>query len=513
MAWYGRKPERPTRSAHAPRCSWPAGCRNSTWDLAGRCPHHRGATTAGQTPPAAAAAGTDPFASPGPTVAQQLIDTDGRLDQRVAVILADRGVTPATLAIWQEAAGRDNETLVAALDSGVTDENLHYFTFDEDREADGYWGHELPLRVYAYWDGEHEPARQFHVPSIIEWREAEPDLGARPIRRLIDGGWTPTDEHYLAYTAVGIPPAEVLDWEAAKIDPAAAGTWHRLGVTPKDAAETQSYGRTADQIAEAAGSCPDDYLPADAAQWRRWKPAERAELWAAGVTAADADDYRNANITGVVAGQLARVGVTASDYRKWRRGPGSPRSGNLHAGDIVRLVDAGATLVDAAEYHRYKIPAKKWLGAAQAGAVGDELLPTLLTPGSSVRQTVISSPNLAPAILARLVAASDPTTAELAAANPSCSPAALERAVTRGHARDAVLRGASRHPDATPATLTAAATSTDPAARVRTATHPNTPPAALVALAADTDPTVRAAATRNPNTPNSGKSAAGLLAD
>ena len=516
MGWYARKPDRPTQAAHAPLCSWPAGCRKGTWDLSGRCPHHRhhnATPTVGAAAPTAA--GNDPLAAPpAPSAAEALAEADGNLPERVAVILADRGITPATLPMWQQATGGDNEVLVAALDSGVTADNLHYFTSDETSEDDSRWAHDLPLRVYAYWDTGN-PARTFHASSIIEWRDAEPGLDARSIRDLIDAAKTPTDDSYLAYTAAGVPPDRVLAWESAKVAAEDAGTWHRLGVTPKDAAETQSYGRTAAQIYEAAATCPAAYLPPEAAGWRTWGPSERAEMWAAGITAEDAADYHRANLRGVAAGQLARVGVTPTDYRKWRRGPGSPRSGNLNPAEIARLVDAGASLDDIDQYRRYGVPKQRWQAAAEAGAVGDELLPTLLAPGSIVRRTVISSPNLAPTTVAALVAAHDADTAEAAASNPACPPAALEKAALRpaNPASDAVLRGGARHPDATAATLTAASAAADPTTRLRAASHTNTPPDTLTVLAADARPEVRAAAAANPNTPKSGTAAAGLLND
>jgi len=522
MSWRtSRRAPRPSQTAKAPLCRWPAGCRRPTWDVSGRCPQHRGADPvrlSGDAAPATATgAPVDPFVDVPMSEARRLVDGGFRLSERDAVTLAGRGVTAETWPAWKFEAGGVDETIVA-IDSGVTVDDLPGFRPAGAQAT--YGGH---VRAYARWGGSWSDAdiKPFPAQEVLAWMAAEPELSSYSVIELVDGDLDPTSPSYLAYREAGIPADQVVSWSKAGVAPSDAGVWHSVRVFPENAGTLENdFGRDAATVAAAAVTCPDTYLPGVAA-------GGRLEAWAAGVSAEDFDAHREAgNWDQIAGGQLARLGVTASGYRRWRRGPGGPKRGNLDGLAVARLVNAGASIDDVETYRALGVPPGLWQQAADNGAVGADTLSGLAGHADTAKWVAVSTA-APPDILAHIAATSPkPDIVSRAVSNQSC-PTAAVIAACRAHPTDQrVLAGAAENPACPSEVLSVLASASGgptgtPASflsepeqlRFAAASHPNTLPSDLARLAADPNPRVRDRATANPNTPAAGKSAAGLLSD
>lgn len=503
MSRWNRR-ERLTQQERAPLCSWPSGCRRSTWDLSGRCPQHRhepppnlaGAVT-GQPAAGGVATPPDPFDVPL-SPAAQLLDVADRLTEREAVALANAGVTAGDWDAWNAAAGgwQQADTILAAVKSGIDVEDLPRFTGE----------HTAGLRDYTTWGRWGEPERRFDGPAVVAWIDAEPDISSYSVRQLIDYGWAPGTDRYRQYRTAGLPADEAIYWDRSGVEPADAAVWWSAGIRHDDAAVLQgTFSQDPAAFAALAAAVPDDYLP-------RAGMAARAPLWAAGATPDDHKDYQKAVSDPVAIGQMARLGMTATDYRRWRRGPGGPSEANLDAAQIAAAAHHGITLTDAGVYRRHQVPYDKWAEAADAGALGDDIETRLASHPGTARY-VAASEHAVPESLDLIARHAEAGHAVIALQNPRCPTGTLSWASTYNpDGGGAYLHAAASNPGAPPDVLALAAASADDENRWRAANHNNTPPDVL-ALAADPHPRIREAAARNPNLPAAGKAAGGLLAD
>lgn len=501
MSRWNRR-ERLTQQERAPRCSWPSGCRRRTWDVSGRCPQHRhepapnlsGAVT-GQ--PAAAGVPPDPFDVALSPAAQLLEVADG-LTEREAVALANAGVTAGDWDAWNAAAGgwQPADTILAALKSGIEVEDLHRFTGDKT----------AGLRDYTTWGRWGEPERSFAGPAVIAWIDAEPGISSYSVRKLIDYGWAPDTDRYRQYRTAGVPADAALYWDRSGVEPADAAVWWSAGIRHDDAAVLQgTFSQDPAAFAALAAAVPDDYLP-------RAGMAARAPLWAAGVTPNDYKSLQNAVPDPVAVGQMVRLGMTATDYRRWRRGPGGPSGANLDAVRIAEAVHHGVTLADAAVYHSHQIPYTAWAAAADGGAIGADI-ESRLADLPETATYVAKSDHAPPESLDKIVRGVGGEAAVFAIANPRCPAGTVSWAVANEPAGSGWLDAAAANPNCPADALALAAASPDDNTRWRAARHLNTPPDALTALAADPDRSVRRAAAAHPNLPAAGKAAGGLLVD
>lgn len=503
MSRWNRR-ERLTQQERAPLCSWPSGCRRRTWDLSGRCPQHRhepppnlaGAVT-GQPADGGFATPPDPFDVPL-SPAAQLREVADRLTEREAVALANAGVTAGDWDAWDAAAGgwQQADTILAAVKSGIGVEDLPRFTGE----------HTPSLRDYTTWGRWSEPERRFDGPAVVAWLAAEPGINSYSVRQLIDYGWAPDTPRYLQYRTAGLPAGEALYWDRSGVEPADAAVWWSAGVRHDDAAVLQgTFEQDPATFAAAAATVPDDYLP-------RAGAAARVPLWAAGVTPDDYKDYSKAVSDPVAVGQMARLGMTATDYRRWRRGPGGPSGANLDAAQIAAAVHHGVTIDDAVVYWRHDVPYNEWAAAARDGAVGDNI-EARLADRPATAAFVAKSENAPPESLDRIVRGVGGQAAVTALQNPRCPTGTLSWAAANSPADGPWLDAAACNPNCPPDALVLAAASPDDNTRWRAARHLNTPPEALTALAADPHPRIRDNAAVNPNLPAAGKAAGGLFAD
>lgn len=510
-------PSRLPHGASAPVCSWPAGCRKATWDLTGRCPHHRHAHPTPPTSPAADPLAADPLAVDPLAVptGEALLVADPSLDAAAAALLADRGVTPETWPTWKGSAGGGTDTAgitVTAIDSGIS-------LADLDGLPAGPGGDKLR----AYPDVTDKSFTYFDGPAVVAWAAAEPDLGPLGIKALVQAGVRPDDPGYRSYRDAGVSSATTADWMAVPVDPEEAAAWDRLAVTPDDAAYLAAAGRAP---ADLAGPVPAGYLPPD--EWPAWtySPAARADLWATGVSEADWSRYRRQHISGLGAARLARSGVTPGDYEQWRRHAASADIGRRVEPDLIAAAaEAGTTLADAERFADCRVPPQLWAEVAAAGGTGDHLHETLFFDVDADQQTsyaprAAARADLPAGMYRRLLRHPNAAIAVAAATNPRIDPADIDDAVADpdnlnrdGVAASATAATLRRGDEPTPALWAAAAASPSPSTRHLVASSPAAPPDLLTVLAADPAPNVRAAAAANPNLAAAGRSAAGLLSD
>lgn len=491
-------------------CSWPAGCGNSTWDLTGRCPHHRhtgpSPATTVTAPPA-----VDPLAA---STGEDLLAADPSLDDAAAALLADRGVTPGTWPVWRQAAGGGEDApgiTVAAIDSGITFEDL-------ERLPGGPGGDKLR----AYPDVTGKSFTYFDGPAVLAWAAAEPGLGPPDIKALVRAGVRPEDPSYRSYRDAGVSAATAAGWRDAGFEPEEAAAWDQLAVTPAEAEYLAGAGRVPDDL---AGPVPDSYLPPD--QWSFWtySPAARADLWASGVSDDDWRRYRRLSISGLAAARLARSAVTPDGYEQWRRHAARADIGRRPEPDqIAAAVEAGATLADAERFAAVGIPPSEWAAIAAAGGTGDHLHETLffdvLANDTRDAPRAAARADLPAGMYRRLLRHPNANIAVAAATNPHLDPADIDAAIADpdNPNRDAVVSSAAasmlrRTSGLSAALWAAAAASPTVSTRHLLASDPATPPGILTVLAADPVPNVRSAAAANPNLPAAGRSAGGLLAD
>lgn len=309
----------------APRCRVETArgrCSARTWNPSGNCGRHNPATVAcwdcerGES-------GWAFDALCGGSDAERLADYLN--DQRLGVLLAAKGVTFADWPTWRHIF-YDARQALAAADCGLTarlaerlqEAGWEPWNFRDAHPEDKYEGG---------W-------RRFDWPLLNALFEALPDATSKDLRRAVI--CRVTVEAAIEYAEAGVPLASAADI-CGRVPSHDAGAYAALGfhgmemltlaregITPVEAGRILSVepvdrGRAAVAVRERAAG-----LSAD----------EAARMTAAGV--------RDAHFRV----KLGRAGVTASEYRRWRRtnwptGGSSSQTRKPNAGEIAALTEAG----------------------------------------------------------------------------------------------------------------------------------------------------------------------------